>query len=163
MINLLSFSDKFKQASTEEEMAELKDIIQSQGYAFVNDWIIQLKKELEQADEEQLIQLEKSLKLAEAILPEPQKLSPLWEDVWSEMHFVLQEKKSVFQRVPSGEQAGEWQLLFNNPFSTEGIVLHPDLSFAEAAYRFAQYRKDLAKNEYISLQKVFRYITEAGE
>lgn len=163
MINLLSFSEKFVQASSEEEIAELREILQGQGYAFVNDWIIQLKKDLEQAEEEQLIHFEEKLKVAEEILPEPQKLSPLWEGIWSELGFFLQEKQSVFKRVPAAEQTGEWQLLFNNPYSTEGMVIHTDLSFPEAAYRFAQYRKDLAKNEFIYLQKVFRYITECGE
>ncbi|RXT06260.1 hypothetical protein [Ammoniphilus sp. CFH 90114] len=163
MITLSSYCDKIQVAETDDQLAELKGIIESQGYAFVNEWIMQMKKDIQHATEEQLDDIEQTLHKAAQVLPEPQKLSPLWEGLWSDLDFVYKTKKSLYHKIPKTEQTGEWQLLFNNPFSTDGVVIHADLSFAEATYQYAQYRKDLTKNEYISLQKVCRYITESGE
>lgn len=154
MKTLESFYSLIETASTEEEIGKLRETALKQGYAFVNEWALDLKKKLEEADGfTELDRIENKVDHAIRVLPEPHRLSPLWEGLWSEMLQVISTKRSLYDKISETEQSGEWQLLFNNPFSTEGVVIHANLSFSKATYQFAEYRKDLAKHEYISLQK----------
>ncbi|WP_134701606.1 hypothetical protein [Ammoniphilus sp. YIM 78166] len=161
---LESFQTLFENAATEEEISELQQIVLKQGYAFVNEWSLSLRKQIELADGfSELDLIDGKIALATKILPNPHQLSPLWEELWTDMQFMIQTKKSLYEQVPETDQPGQWQLLFNNPYSTDGIVVHADLSFPQASYQFAVYRKDLAKHEYISLQKILQSITVSGE
>ncbi len=161
---LESFHTLFENADTEEDILELQQMVLKQGYALVNEWSLWLKKQIEIADGfSELDLLKGKIALADRILPNPQQLSPLWGELWSDMNLLIGTKKSLYEQVTETDQSGQWQLLFNNPYSTDGIVVHADLSFPQATYQFAVYRKDLAKHEYISLQKVVRSITVSGE
>lgn len=161
---LESFQSLFENAATEEDILELQQFVLKQGYSFVNEWSSSLRKQIEQADDfSELNLIEGKVELAAKILPNPQQMSPLWEELWSDMILMIQAKRSLYEQILEADQPGQWQLLFNNPYSTDGIVVHADLTFPQATYQFAVYRKDLAKHEYISLQKVVQSITVSGE
>ena len=155
-----TFYERFLTTTNEEQLAQE---IKSLSYKDIYDWITRLTNELEIASEGEFARLEELIQNAATILPDPQSYSPSWDGIWTELQAILEIKQQVFKKIPPQERDGEWQLLFDNPFSTEGMVNHVNLTFDKAAYMFAKYRKDLAKLEYVSLQKVQRFITENGD
>ena len=50
----------------------------------------------------------------------------------------------------------------DNPYTNENIVCYPGLSFIEAAYLYSYFMVNLAKNEYIRLQKVVNLLISSG-
>lgn len=157
------FYTAFKISHSQEDKQELVLEIQAKGYALINEWLKRLEKEIQLADADQLNQMETDIRTAQELLPNPEKFSPLWENTWKDLKAILSIKKNVFQEIPESERIGEWQILFDNPFSTEGTVVHIKLSFPLAAYHYAKYRNGLHKHEYVSIQKVHRFMTEHGE
>lgn len=157
------FYTAFKNVHSPEEKQELVKEIEAQGYALMNEWIKRLDIDLQLADEGHLDQIGKELLTAQELWPNPEKFSPLWDNKWEDLLSILAIKKQVYQEVPASEREGEWQILFDNPFSTEGTVIHVKLSFPTAAYQYAKYRHGLHKHEYVTIQKAHRYITEYGE
>lgn len=157
------FYATFKNAKSQEEKQNLVQEIESQGYSLINEWIKRLESDLQQADEDQFNQIEAEIQTAQELLPNPGKYSPLWVNTWQILCDIWGIKKKVFQEIPKSERSGEWQILFDNPYSTEGTVIHVKLSFPHAAYQFAKYRNGLHKHEYVSIQKAQRYITDYGE
>lgn len=157
------FYTAFKNAHSGEDKQELVKEIENQGYTLINEWIKRLDLDLQQADEDQLKEVEKDIQTAQEVLPNPDKYSPLWVNAWKDLIAILSIKKKVFEQIPAGEREGEWQILFDNPYSTDGTVIHLKLSFPIAAYHYAKYRNGLHKHEYVTIQKAHRYITEYGE
>ncbi|BAU27449.1 hypothetical protein DFP93_102305 [Aneurinibacillus soli] len=143
---------------------ELADYLQTEGYKAVQAVIFYLEKELRAAvDEAGLAAWEEAFERAYAAVPTPGQYSPSWHDIWDELRAVQQGKTKVLARVAPEERTGVWQVTFDNPYSTEGVVCHPGLSLADAAYLYAGYRYNLKKNEHVCLQKVQTYADEAGE
>lgn len=143
---------------------ELTDYLQGEGYKAVQAIIFCLEKELRTAtDEAGLVAWEEAFKRAQAALPAPGEYSPSWHDIWDELTAVQREKAKALASVASEERTGVWQVIFDNPYSTEGVVCHPGLSLADAAYLYAGYQYNLKKNEHVCLQKVQTYAEVAGE
>lgn len=163
MMGFNDFYNQFVDAKSQEDIESLTQNISIQGYSFINEWILQLEKEVKWADEEDFDRVKSLLDRAEQILPEPEKRSPLWEGIWGQLISVLANKKSIYKQIPASERINEWQVVIENPHSTEGITNHVRLSFPEAAYLYAKYRKSLSKREYLTLQRVQTFLTENGE
>jgi hypothetical protein len=162
MITFEDFYRQFINADTHQQKEELTGILKSQGYSFINEWIIQLEKEIKWLEEKDLSRLQELLRKAEDILPEPEQHSPLWRNLWREIKLILIYKMRVFVKVEESERDGEWQVILENPASNEGLTTHAHLTFSEAAYLYAKFRKDLAVKEHISLQRVKTFIAENG-
>ena len=163
MNNVQSFYDAFVKASSEAEKQQLVQEMQKEGYALINSWILHIKKQMKKVAAIEFSLMRDLLQKAEELLPEPELVSPLWEGLWKNLNKLFDLKIDAFQKVPTEEQAGEWQLLFDNPYTTDGTVVHVQLTFAEAAYMYAEYRLNLKKFEQITLQRVQRFLSDSGD
>lgn len=149
-------------ASTDEERQQLAATLRNGGYAQFSGLLADLKHEMMACDEEQLEQVQALVRKAREIVPDPIVISPSWEKVWEEYEGILAYKEEVLRIVPHAERDGEWQVIMDNPFTNEGISCYPALSFIEAAYLYAYFRKDLKKTEYIRLQKITNLLMTQG-
>ncbi|HJV46008.1 MAG TPA: hypothetical protein VJ824_09840 [Bacillota bacterium] len=163
MIKFEEFYTQFLTADTKQQKEDLSAIAVNQNYSFINLWILQLEKELKAMDESDFDQMKSLLLKAEEILPEPEKKSPLWEGIWRSLQTIFAIKRDLFNKIPKEERIYEWQVIFWNPFTNDGISTHAHLSFPEAAFLYSKYRKDLTKKEQLSLQRVQTFLAENGE
>jgi hypothetical protein len=163
MNNVQLFYDAFVKANSQEEMQPLAAQIQKEGYALINSWILHIKKQMKKAVENEFSLMRDLLHKAEGLLPEPELVSPLWEGLWGNLHKLFDLKEDIFRKIAAEEQIGEWQLLFDNPYTTDNMVVHVQLTFAEAAYMYAEYRLNLKKFENITLQRVQRFLSDSGD
>ena len=145
------------------EVTELADYLQAEGYKAVQTVIFYLEKELRSAGEAELQTWGEAFERARTAVPNPGQYSPSWREIWDELAAAQQEKQRVFEQISPEERSGVWQVMFNNPYSTDGVVCHQGLSLVEAAYLYAEYRYNLKKNEHVYLQKVQTYVAEIGE
>jgi len=143
--------------------AALQEEIRQGGYSVFSTLLEGLRMKLVASAEEGMEQLESLLEEAKKLVPDPGAISPSWERIWNDYEAYIGYKKEVLKAIPAGERDGEWQIVMDNPFTNEGIACYPALSFVEAAYLYAYFRKDLKKTEYIRLQKVVQLLrTEGG-
>ncbi|MCF6093689.1 hypothetical protein L1765_06765 [Microaerobacter geothermalis] len=132
------------------------------NYQTLNQWIQQIKDGLAQCDENGLSEIETALHGLKVKISNPGDISPSWQFIWQELEEILQYKKDVYAKIPEHQRSGTWQVLFDNPYSVEGVVCHTELSFSKAAYLYAKYRRGLQKTEYVKLQKVIDAIIHRG-
>jgi hypothetical protein len=145
----------------EEEAAKQ---IKENGYKAVQSIVFQLENELRaSATEADLEEWNDFFTKAKQAVPSPAQYSPSWDGIWKEFHFIYERKITVLAQIPVSERKGDWQVIFDNPYSTEGAVCHASCSLAEAAYLYAGYEYSLKKAEYVKLQKVRDYITAQGK
>jgi hypothetical protein len=155
--------EQFTQASTVEEYNELTAMFEHGGYSLFSQLLEGLKDHLITCDETALEQGKLLIDKGREIVPEPFRISPSWEKVWGEMDRLIYHKAEALRSIPIADRDGEWQIVMDNPFTNEGISCYPALSFADAAYLYAYFRKDLRKNEYIRLQKIINVVMSHGE
>ncbi len=151
-----------KSISTERFAGEVKNFT-SQRFSGVHELIFRIKNEMRHAEEEEMEELKELLRDLQREIPEPGQFSPSWEKIWDELNEEWSTKMKVYRNVDPHERDGEWQVIFNNPYSTEGVVCHTDLSFSEAAYLYAHFRRLSSRHEMIKLQKAFTVLREVGE
>lgn len=153
----------FQNARTDDEIESVRREIEEGGYSCFNELLEHLKHQLKLCDEASLGEVRESFAKARRIVPFPGRISPSWERIWEELHRFLQHKEAVLRQVPQRDRDGEWQIVMDNPYTNDGIVCYPGLSFIEAAYLYAYFRDSLKKNEYIRLQKIVNLlVTEGG-
>jgi hypothetical protein len=155
--------EKFEVASTIEEYNELRTMFEHGGYSLFSKLLEGLKEFLVTCDEAKLEQAKQLIAKGREIVPQPVAISPSWEKVWGEMDRLIFHKGEALRGIPLAQREGEWQIIMDNPFTNEGISCYPALSFSDAAYLYAYFRKDLRKNEYIRLQKIINVVMSHGE
>jgi hypothetical protein len=158
-----SIFEQFEQATSMEAYNELRAMFEHGGYSLFSQLLNGLKDYLMTCDELGLEQAKQLIEKGKAIVPQPAVISPSWEKVWGDMERLIHYKSEALRSIPRSERNGEWQIIMDNPFTNEGIACYPALSFDDAAYLYAYFRKDLRKNEYIRLQKIVNVIMSNGE
>lgn len=154
--------DTFAAAETSVQYDELANRLMNGGYSLFNGILHQLKQEITSAQEAEFEQIEQWIAKGKRLVPDPVKLSPSWENIWEQYERMLGYKKEVLQSIPVDDRDGEWQLIMDNPYTNESVSCYPALSFVEAAYLYAYFRKDLKPNEYIRLQKIVTLLKVSG-
>jgi hypothetical protein len=155
--------EQFQLAKTIVEYNELRTMFEHGGYSLFSQLLEGLKEYLIKCDETMLEQAKQLIVKGREIVPHPVVISPSWEKVWGEMELLIFHKGEALRSIPLSEREGEWQIIMDNPFTNEGISCYPALSFSDAAYLYAYFRKDLRKNEYIRLQKIMNVVMSHGD
>jgi hypothetical protein len=155
--------EQFQLAVTKDEYNELRTKLEQGGYSLFSQLLEGLKEYLITCDETALEQAGQLIAKGREIVPLPVVISPSWEKVWGEMERLIFHKADALRSIPLAEREGEWQIIMDNPFTNEGISCYPALSFSDAAYLYAYFRKDLRKNEYIRLQKIVNVVMSQGD
>jgi len=153
---------QFIELKTEEEKNEFRKNITKIGYSAINQWLHSFNDMLKKMSENEFKQVESWLELGKEILPDLSSISPAWENKWKELFDLYQAKTEIYNQIPVEERAGNWQVLFDNPNTTDGIVCQPNIAFSEATYLYAKYQLGLKKAEVLQLQKVTISITRNG-
>lgn len=152
--------EQFKEAHTEQQLREVQQQITSEGFStfikFLDGFTEFTKKYTDNQSEEVLTLLNK----AKQLFPRPGQFSPSWSQVWDEFENIVQVKTRIFQKIPASERLGEWQVIMDNPFTSQEVVCYPALTFIEAIYLYAYFLPQMEKNEYLRLQKVQTLIME---
>ncbi|MEX2460874.1 MAG: hypothetical protein WD469_06180 [Paenibacillaceae bacterium] len=155
--------EQFQQATTLEANNELRAMLESGGYSLFSLLLEGLKAHLITCDEISLEQAKQLIVKGREIVPQPFVISPSWEKVWEEMEHLIFYKGEALRSIPLSDRDGEWQIIMDNPFTNEGVTCYPALSFADAAYLYGYFRRDLRKNEYIRLQKIVNVVISQGD
>jgi hypothetical protein len=154
---------QFQLAATMEEYNELRTLFEHGGYSLFSQLLEGLKEYLVTCDETMIEQAQLLIAKGREIVPQPSVISPSWEKVWGEMDRLIFHKSEALRSIPLADREGEWQVIMDNPYTNEGITCYPALTFSDAAYLYAYFRKDLRKNEYIRLQKIINVVMSHGE
>lgn len=154
--------ERFQQSSV-EDIETLKQEYKAGGYSMFNELLEGLKSLLTMADEEQMIQVKELVLKGKLVIPDPGAISPSWERIWEDYEKYIVRKMDALSAVKPELRGGEWQIVMDNPYTNEGIACYPSLSFVEAAYLYAYFRKDLKKNEYLRLQKIVNLLSTEGD
>lgn len=157
-----SWFDRFANASESDYALVGSEIIRG-GYSAFSDLLEGLKQLLAEAREEQTAILKELVLKGRTIIPDPGAISPSWETIWEDYDRFIAYKLEAMACVPQSDREGEWQIVMNNPYTNEGIACYPGLSFPEAAYLYAYFRKDLKKNEYLRMQKIVNLLVVQGD
>ncbi|GIQ66824.1 hypothetical protein PACILC2_53920 [Paenibacillus cisolokensis] len=154
--------DRFRTIGSVGEAAGFGERLARCGFSAVRRFLEEFRDYLKQYTDDETPEAEALLDLARIALPEPGTVSPSWERIWDEYQSIIAYKSIVYSRIPVREREGEWQVLIDNPFTHQQIVVYPGLTFAEAAYLFAYFRSGLARNEHIRLQKIVTLVSDTG-
>lgn len=152
----------YRSLTSNEKRAAFRCAMEAKGYsaffAFVEDFRAMLKS-YDESDQQAIGQL---LQHSRADFPDPQRFSPSWAGIWNEFDNLYAEKNGVMRDIPVQERDGEWQVLIDNPYLPHHVVCYPALAFADAAYSYAYFQKDLKPNELLRLQKVSHVLVTSG-
>jgi hypothetical protein len=151
------------QSAGENEYEALRQEYKSGGYSMFSELLEGLRQALLIAAEEQMDHLRSLVSKGRLIIPDPGAISPSWERIWTDYEGYITRKSEALAIVEPANRDGEWQIVMDNPYTNESIACYPGLSFVEAAYLYAYFRKDLKKNEYLRLQKIANLIITSGE
>ncbi|XEC92536.1 hypothetical protein AB6A23_14105 [Paenibacillus tarimensis] len=133
-----------------------------EGFTAVRRFLDDFRTYLRSYEDHQSEEASRLVARGRAALPEPKRISPSWADIWEEYAGIVKVKNSVLHQIPAGRRDGEWQVLLDNPYTNQNIVVYPAMTFLESAYLYAYFRIGLTENEYIRLQKVDTVISESG-
>lgn len=154
--------DRFASADAEAYPA-LREAYKQGGYSMFNELLESLRHELMQADEAGMDRIAQLVAKGREIVPDPGAISPSWERIWEDYERYIAYKSEALTAVAPADRNGEWQIVMDNPYTNEGIACYPALSFVEAAYLYAYFRKSLKKNEYLRLQKIANLLMVHGD
>lgn len=157
-----SWFDRFANAG-ESEYPVVGGELTRGGYSAFSDLLDGFRRLLAEAEEEQIPQLKELVNKGRGMVPAPGAISPSWETVWDDFDCYIGFKLEAMSAVAAAERGGEWQIVMNNPYTNEGIACYPGLTFPEAAYLYAYFRKDLKKNEYLRMQKIVNLLVVHGD
>lgn len=152
----------FTQLTTAEAEEAFKQEVTAEGYAGFRRLLDSLTEAIKQAKDEDIENLEQSIAKAKRLFPEPVAFSPSWERIWAELEATVAAKKHVYTVIEPSDRTGEWQVIMDNPHAVQEVVCYPGLAFHDAAYLYAYFRPQIAKSEYIRLQKIQNVIQENG-
>lgn len=151
-----------EQPLSSRELEEWSKRIIDTGYPAVRRMIDYTTARIEQFSDGEMEAVRRMLDRCEQLVPHPQRVSPAWETVWDRLRRVMEAKNSVLGAVPPGQRDGEWQIVMDNPYTTQEVVCYPGLTFDRAAYLYGYFVPELKNNEYIRVQKVTTVIMHFG-
>lgn len=149
-------------AATDEQLREVQASVQDGGYSAFHMLLEDFKQQLKTMQDHEVELVLASLQTARRLFPEPGCFSPSWIHIWEELEQMAEVKLKLMQAVPVHDRVGEWQVILDNPHTTQGVVCHPGLTFHEAAYLYSYFRPGLERNEYIRLQKIQTAVSDVG-
>jgi hypothetical protein len=150
-------------ATEDSELERVKVTVEGGGYSSFSLLLDDFKMKLLQSEEHGLDQAATLIMKARMLFPNPSDYSPSWENIWEDLDQVITFKREVLANVQPEHRNGEWQVIIDNPMSIEGVICHLAGSFVKAAYLYAYFQKGLAKNECITLQKVWNIMNHNGK
>ncbi len=134
-------------------------MVNTLGFSFTYNWIQAIDQGIEKADSIHLLEdINNLVMIGKRLVPDLEKISPVWQSVWDDFQQIIFTKKKLYSEIVEGDRDGNWQILIDNKFITEGIACHTNLSFARASYLYAKFSLQAKKNEIIQLQKVKIYV-----
>jgi len=162
VLRMRNWFDEFKNVTTDDEKKSFQQAVEQSGFSAMNEMTRSFHTELKKMDRQGFESMKDWIELGKELFPDLIRFSPTWEYFWKEVTQLYQYKVEYYELVSEEEQEGEWQVLFDNPFSTEGIVCNPNKNFAEATYLAAKYQLSFKKAEILKLQKVAHTIIKNG-
>jgi hypothetical protein len=145
---------QFADAHTIEQQQVFQQEMLKNGFSSFYKFLEGFKDLLKNFHDEEIQKVENLLHLARQLFPNPSQMSPSWDRVWHEFEEIIQIKQRVLAQIKKDDRPGEWQIVMDNPFTSQEVVCYPSLAFIEAAYLYAYFFPQLEKNEYLRLQKV---------
>ncbi|OEF99928.1 hypothetical protein BHF71_07415 [Vulcanibacillus modesticaldus] len=158
-----SWFNNFIEIATEEQKLNFKKSIEQEGFSAINQFIRSFYEKIKEMDQDEFEQVKNWLKKGEELFPNLVDFSPSFENTWRDLLQLYQIKVELFSQVPVDQRDGEWQILYDNPYSTEPIVCHSNKNFVEATYLMAKYQLGIKKAEIVKLQKVITVIIKNGK
>lgn len=146
--------EAFRKLSGEEELNAFRERMEREGFTGFRHFLDEFKEAIRSFEDDGSVEMAALVEQGKRLFPKPGLFSPSWQNVWEEYSQTVAYKAEVLARISPSSRDGEWQVLMDNPFTNEGLVCYPALSFLEASYLYAYFRSDLKKNEYIRLQKI---------
>ena len=159
----MNFYQQFKEIKTKEQGNQFKQTVEKVGFSAFNEIVQSLHGDLKKVNENGFEELVDWIKLGKELFPTPVSISPVWENIWQELLTIYELKKELYSQIPLEQRSGEWQVLFDNPMSTETTVCHIGKMFEEATYLTAKYQLTMKRAEVLKLQKVVTSITKNGK
>jgi len=156
------FFERFIHLSDESDKLDFKQSIEKAGFSAINQWIHSLYDHVKKMDEPEFNQVKRWLECGKELFPDLAVYSPSWANTWKELFEIHRRKADYYFTVSSDQRDGEWQVLYDNPFATDGIVCHTNKTFPEATYLAAKYQLGLKRAEYVKLQKVLTSLVHRG-
>lgn len=157
----LSFS-KFRECRTSSERAVFQKEMAFAGYYAFYGFVEEFRDALKAYADDGIAEMGSLLANARDCFPSPGRFSPSWDKLWDEFDGLYRAKNETLAEIPNMERDGEWQVLLDNPYSTQPVVCYPGLAFPEAVYMYAYFQKDLKPNEFLRLQKVAQRMVTTG-
>ncbi|OXM87751.1 hypothetical protein [Paenibacillus rigui] len=154
--------NRLTQASSEAELKELQTSVHNGGYSAFHLLLEDFKQQLKTMQDEEVPHIVSCIQTARRLFPDPSQFSPSWRFIWEELEQIAAIKANIMQTIAPLDRNGEWQVILDNPYSVQGVVCHPGLTFHEAAYLYSYFRPGLERNEYIRLQKIQLAVTDVG-
>jgi hypothetical protein len=155
--------EHFVQAESQEELAELIETFNREGYPAFHKFQSQFREYFKSFYDDQAVEAQALIAKAKRTLPNPGAISPSWTYIWDDFEALVDYKLKVLATVPHDARDGEWQILIDNPYTNREVACYPGLTFLDAAYIYAKFRPELENNEYIRLQKIQTHVTEFGQ
>jgi hypothetical protein len=150
----------FCAAQTDEQLQFCQQQITTEGFSTFFKLLDRFEGFIKTYTDEQLPEVQNLLIKAKKMFPIPGQFSPSWEHVWEEYGSIVQVKTRISSQILPSDRSGEWQVLMDNPFTSQDVVCYPSLTFIEAIYLYAYFLPQMEKNEYLRLQKVTTLIME---
>jgi hypothetical protein len=150
----------FCDAETDEQLQRCKQQIITEGFSTFFKLLDRFEGLIKSYTDEQLPDVQRLLVKAKTMFPTPGQFSPSWEHVWDEYDSIIQVKTRISSQILPADRSGEWQVVMDNPFTSQEVVCYPSLTFIEAIYLYAYFLPKMEKNEYLRLQKVQTLIME---
>lgn len=155
--------ERLAEISTTEQKILFKKDIEEAGFSAINQLIGALNTQIKKMDEKEFKLVKDWLELGKELLPDLVSVSPVWKNTWEDFLDLYRIKVELFLEVPEEERDGEWQVLFDNPFTIHEVVCTPNKTFTEASYLMAKYQLNMKKAEIVKLQKITTTITKKGK
>lgn len=157
----LSFA-YYMQLDSEESELLFREEMNASGYFAFYTFAEQFREGLRQYGHDERELYARLLERNRRLFPEPSRFSPSFAELWDEFELILRGKNEALDAIPASESEGEWQVLLDNPYSTQQVVCYPSLSFLEAAYLYAYFQRELKPNELLRLQRITHRLAVRG-
>ncbi|HEY8529572.1 MAG TPA: hypothetical protein VIL22_07805 [Paenibacillaceae bacterium] len=157
----LSFR-RFRELDGDAELRAFREEMERAGYSAFFAFVSDFREAIKSYADEEAEAMTALIRRARELFPAPERFSPAWERVWTELEGICAAKNEALAAIPPSARNGEWQVLIDNPYVSQPVVCYPGLSFLDAVYLFGYFRQDLAPNERLRLQRVTDVVESAG-
>jgi len=158
----LSFR-RFRELDGDAELRAFREGMERAGYSAFFAFVSDFREAIKGYADEEAAAMAALIRRARELFPAPERFSPAWEKVWTELEKICLAKNEALSAIPPDARDGEWQVLIDNPYVSQPVVCYPGLSFLDAVYLFGYFRQDLAPNERLRLQRITDVVSTAGD